>query len=145
MQAAPPNPNAPRSVSPSPPIATPFFYGWVIVACVAAAAFLSSGTTNVVISVLLKPMTEETGWSRTMISSALGVGAVASGLLSPFAGSLADRFGGRVLISVSGVLYGLLYSPTAPWRGPRWRASQARRRSAVGSSPGGRGRWEPSA
>lgn len=91
------------------PLTTPFFYGWVIVACVATASFLASGTTNVVISVLLKPINEETGWSRTMISSALGVGALASGLLSPASGWLADRIGGRALLSIAGALCGSLY------------------------------------
>ncbi len=97
-----PNPKA-------PPLPTPFFYGWVVVACVAAAGFLASGTTNVVVSVLLKPMTEETGWSRTMISSALGVGAIAAGVLSPLTGFLADRFGGRVLVPIGAAMSGVLY------------------------------------
>src|SRR5207249_11536615 len=92
-----------------PPLRTPFFYGWVVVACVAAASFLASGTTNVVMSVLLKPMTDETGWSRTQISAALGAGAIAAGILSPFAGWLADRFGGRVLIPLGGAISGVLY------------------------------------
>ncbi len=102
----------PSAVLPNPkgpPVSTPFFYGWIIVACVAMAGFLSSGTTNVVASVLLKPMAEETGWSRTMISSALGVGAIAAGVLSPLAGLLVDRFGGRMLVPIGGVISGVLY------------------------------------
>src|SRR5688572_29381221 len=92
-----------------PPLPIPFFYGWVVVACVASAGFLASGTTNVVVSVLLKPMTEETGWSRTMISSALGVGAIAAGVLSPLTGLLVDRFGGRVLVPIGAAMSGVLY------------------------------------
>lgn len=100
---------SPPSVSPKPPLALPFFYGWVIVACVSVAGFLASGVTNVVFSVLLKPMTAETNWSRTDISAALGVGAIASGLLSPLAGWLADRLGGRVLLPLGSAISGVLY------------------------------------
>ena len=91
------------------PFTPPFFYGWIIVACAVINAFMGTGTLNVVISVLLKPIGDETGWSRTMIASALGTGAIASGLMSPWAGKLADRFGGRVLMPAGGFICGVLY------------------------------------
>ena len=95
------------------PFTPPFFYGWVIVACAIVNQFLGSGTSNVVLSVLLKPIEDETGWTRTMIAASVSVGALGSGLLSPFAGRLADRFGGRVLMSAGGAICGSLYIAVA--------------------------------
>ncbi len=91
------------------PIATPFFYGWVVVACASMAAFLASGTSNVVMSVMLKPITEETGWSRTAISTTLATGALLGGLGSPMAGRLVDRYGARLLMAPGGFIAGVLY------------------------------------
>lgn len=91
------------------PITTPFFYGWVIVACVSTAAFVGSGVTNVVMSLMLKPISEETGWSRTMISIAISSGLLAGGLVSPPVGHLADRYGARMLIPPAGFISGLMY------------------------------------
>ena len=92
-----------------PPFPTPFFYGWVIVACSVAGSFLSSGTSNVVMSVLLKPMSDETGWSRTMIVSAISMGSLASGLISPVAGRMADVIGARILVPLGALISGALY------------------------------------
>ena len=41
------------------------YYGWIIVAVMAVAGFTQSAETFPVISVFLKPMTEEFGWSRS--------------------------------------------------------------------------------
>ena len=95
------------------PIPVPFFYGWVIVACVSIAAFMGSGVTNVVMSVMLKPIADETGWSRTAISVAISSGLLFGGVLSPLAGRLADRYGARWLIPPGGLVSGLMYLATA--------------------------------
>ena len=58
----------------------PFFYGWIIVGIAMLAGFLGSGVSNVTMAVALKPITEDLGWSRTLISSAITIGSVAGGL-----------------------------------------------------------------
>lgn len=86
----------------------PFFYGWVIVAIVMLAGLLAAGVSNITMAVVLKPISDELGWSRTLTAAALTVGALAGGVLSPLFGPLADRWGPRILLPAGGALVGLL-------------------------------------
>jgi hypothetical protein len=43
----------------------PFFYGWLIVAIVMIAGVLAAGVSNITMAVVLKPISEDLGWSRT--------------------------------------------------------------------------------
>ncbi len=67
-------------------------YRWVIVAaggllgCVAAGALFS-------LPVLLRPITQETGWSVTGVSSAMTIGFLAMACTAMIWGTLSDRFG----------------------------------------------------
>ena len=49
----------------------PFFYGWLIVAIAMIAGFISSGVSNVTMAVVLKPISEDLGWSRTVTAAAI--------------------------------------------------------------------------
>ena len=61
-------------------------------------AFLCGGlTSQVFFSVVLKPITEDLGWSRTEVTGAITLGTLAGGLLGPLAGTLVDRFGPRFM------------------------------------------------
>ena len=98
----------------------PFFYGWIIVAIAMIAGFISSGVSNVTMAVVLKPISEDLGWSRTVTAAAITLGSFGGGLLSPLFGPVADRYGPRVLLPLGGVLVGLLSIgvslSTAPWQ-----------------------------
>ena len=50
---------------------------------------------------------DDTGWSRSTIGFAVTAGVWGSGLLAPFVGRLADRFGPRLLISVGTIVLGI--------------------------------------
>jgi MFS family permease len=84
------------------------YYGyWVAAACFAIqgigiGSFISFG-------VFFKPLLAEFGWSRAVVSGASSVTFLFSGILGIFVGSLNDRFGPRVLMSVTGGLFGLGY------------------------------------
>lgn len=91
------------------PISVPFYYGWIVVACVCSAGFVGSGMANLVMSVMLKPIAEDTGWSRTEITSALAAGSVLAAMVVPLAGRLADRYGTRVLVPGISSLVGLAF------------------------------------
>src|ERR1700729_3048334 len=72
-------------------------YRWVIVAaggilgCVAIGAMFS-------LPVFLRPISRDTGWSITGISSAMTFGFLAMAVGSIFWGNLSDRFGPRPIV-----------------------------------------------
>jgi MFS family permease len=74
-----------------------FHYRWVIVAaggllgCVAIGAMFS-------LPVFLRPISRDTGWSITGISSAMTFGFLAMALGSIVWGNLSDRFGPRLIV-----------------------------------------------
>ena len=78
-------------------------YRWVIVAsgallgCVAIGAMFS-------LPVFLVPMTQETGWSRTGISTAMTIGFLAMAVGSVLWGTLSDRFGPQLVVLTGSVL-----------------------------------------
>jgi MFS family permease len=76
-----------------------FHYRWVIVAaggllgCVAIGAMFS-------LPVFLRPISKDTGWSITGISSAMTFGFLAMALGSIVWGNLSDRFGPRLIVLI---------------------------------------------
>jgi sugar phosphate permease len=80
------------------------FYGWYILAIGMTGAFLSAGTSQLFMSIMLKPLTAEFGWSRTAATGAITTGTIMAGLLAfPF-GALADRYGPRLLTSLGALV-----------------------------------------
>lgn len=81
-------------------------YRWVIVAagglmgCVAMGAMFA-------LPVLLTPMVEQTGWSRTGISTAMTIGFLAMAFSSMVWGALSDRYGARAVVLAGAVLFAL--------------------------------------
>ena len=49
----------------------PFFYGWIIVAISMLAGFFSAGVSNITMAVVLKPISDELGWSRSLTAAAV--------------------------------------------------------------------------
>ena len=82
------------------------FYGWFIVAAGFFALFVSMGARNG-FGVFVIPMTDDLDWSRTEISAAIAIGILVNGLSQPFIGRLYDKYGGRLVISISLLVLGL--------------------------------------
>lgn len=80
------------------------FYGWYILAVSMLGAFLASGTSQLFMSIMLKPLTEEFGWSRSAATGAVTTGTLMAGLLSLPFGKLVDRYGTRLLTSLGAVI-----------------------------------------
>src|ERR1700684_1241711 len=78
-------------------------YRWVIVAaggllgCVAIGAMFS-------LPVFLRPISRDTGWSVTGVSSATTIGFVAMAFASIGWGNLSDRLGARVIALIGSVI-----------------------------------------
>jgi MFS family permease len=81
-------------------------YRWVIVAagglmgCVAIGAMFS-------LAIFLGPISQDTGWSRAAISSAMSINFITMGLGAFGWGWASDRFGARVVVVIGSVLLGL--------------------------------------
>jgi MFS family permease len=78
-------------------------YRWVIVAaggllgCVAIGAMFS-------LPVLLRPISEDTGWSTTGVSTAMTIGFLSLAFASMIWGGLSDRYGPRLVVLAGSVL-----------------------------------------
>jgi sugar phosphate permease len=76
----------------------PFFYGWIVLACVCCAGFARQGPAVATLSVFVTPMTSDFGWSRTALSGAVSLGGLMAAVLSPLIGPLLDRRGARAML-----------------------------------------------
>ncbi|MCS7207002.1 MAG: MFS transporter [Dehalococcoidia bacterium] len=85
----------------------PFYYGWVVVACVAAALVARQGASVAVLSVFVKPMGDAFGWSRAQLSGAVSVGNIVGALTAPIWGRWADRAGAQGVLILSVLLVGV--------------------------------------
>jgi MFS family permease len=92
---------------------------WVA-AGVAFVALLCAAGFRAAPGVLMVPLQEEFGWSRGVVSTAVGVNLVLFGLTAPFAAALMERFGVRAVTSVAlGLIAagsGLSIEVTASWQ-----------------------------
>ncbi|HEX2892071.1 MFS transporter [Vineibacter terrae] len=85
----------------------PFYYGWVVLACVCLAGFARQGPAVAVLSVFVTPMTQDFGWSRTAISGAVSLGGVLAAVISPVIGPVLDRQGARLVLCLAVLGVGL--------------------------------------
>lgn len=91
------------------PVRSGPFYGWYILGMAMLGAMLNSGTSQMFFSIMLKPITEEFGWSRTALAGITTMGTFAAGFASPLAGRLADRYGPRLLAPLGAAVVGTAY------------------------------------
>ena len=81
----------------------PFFYGWVIVGIAVLVAPFFGSLTSWGLGVLVVPMEQELGWSRSMLFAPLAVGAMVSAVLGILVGPWLDRKRGPTLLFGAGV------------------------------------------
>ena len=81
------------------------FYGWVVLA--ASVAIIAVGTGIIFsLAVFLRPLEEEFGWTRSLISGIAFVNWVIFGAGSLAAGILSDRIGARRVVGAGAGLLG---------------------------------------
>lgn len=76
----------------------PFYYGWVVLACVCLAGFARQGPAVAVLSIFVEPMKRDLGWSSTAFGGAVALGGVLAALVSPAVGRALDRTGARLVL-----------------------------------------------
>lgn len=103
------------NIKPSPK----FFYGYVIVAATFIIAALVEGAMYS-FGIFFDPLLTEFGWTRAMTSGAFSLFMLFGIPISPIAGKLTDRFGGRTVLTVCGSLlvvgYLLLSRTSTIWQ-----------------------------
>ena len=86
---------------------TPFFYGWVVLFAAGTSNFVRNAAASLTIAVFVYPLSQELGWSRTLIAGAASLGGLAATFASPAVGRAVDRFGARSVLTLSVFVLGL--------------------------------------
>jgi len=94
-------------------------YAWIVVGAIFLSLLVAAGVRSSP-SVLIVPLEQAFGWSRTTISAAISINIVLYGAVGPFDAALMQRFGIRrtVLSALALIVGGLLLSTqmSAPWQ-----------------------------
>ena len=88
---------------------TPFYYGWLILAMSAVGTYAATGSTQLVFGGVQNFIFEDMGWDRSTIAYAVTAGTWTSGLITPFVGRLADRYGPRGLMPIAAFIAGVSF------------------------------------
>ena len=81
-------------------------YSSIVLATGFVVLFFNSGT-RYAFGLMLKPMTDDLGWSRSELSLALAAFMLVSALAMPLAGRLVDRYSIRTVLAVGGLIAAL--------------------------------------
>ena len=85
----------------------PFYYGWIVLACLCCAGFARQGPAVATLSIFIEPLTRDFGWSRTAVSGAVSLGGLLAVLISPLIGPMLDRRGSRLVLCLAVVMNGV--------------------------------------
>jgi len=85
-----------------------FFYGYIIVVACLLVQGIGVGS-HVAYGVFFKPLVSEFGWSRATVSGASSMAFLLMGFLGILVGNLNDRFGPRMIMTISALFFGCGY------------------------------------
>jgi len=84
----------------------PFYYGYLVAAACFSIQAVGIGT-YISFGIFFKYLIAEFGWSRALLSGAHSLTLLVAGFLGIFVGRLNDRYGPRIVMTVTGFLFGL--------------------------------------
>ena len=84
----------------------PFFYGYTVVASSFLIQSIGIGTL-ISFGIFFKPILADFDWSRATLSGAQSFSLLVMGFMGILMGRLNDRLGPRVVMTVTGLLFGL--------------------------------------
>ena len=95
------------------------FYGWAIVWSGLIVSIAQAPMYGPVVSIFVKPIADETGWSRATISLGFTIGSIIGTFAGAPIGMILDRIGARGVVTFAGVVIAAslvgLATMTAPW------------------------------
>jgi MFS family permease len=80
------------------------YYGWGIAAVSMVTAFATVSMYGPVLSIWVKPISDDMGWSRTEISLAFTMGSFLGSMLTAATGRVLDRHGARLVMAIAGMI-----------------------------------------
>src|SRR5439155_13768341 len=83
------------------------FYGWYIVGVAFISLFIQASTGGFTFSIFLPAMTEDLGWSRSVIVIGPSLASITSAVAGPILGRIVDRQGPRLVLASCIVLMGI--------------------------------------
>jgi sugar phosphate permease len=81
-------------------------YAWIVFGVTFVCLLISAATRNTP-TILIVPLEDEFGWSRSTISMAISLNILLYGLIGPFAAGFINRYGPRRMMTASATLVGL--------------------------------------
>ena len=79
------------------------FYGWAIVGAAFIATFAEVPGFGPVLTIFIKPIQEDLGWSYTTISTGFLIGSASGAIASTATGWLVDKYGPRIVVALGGI------------------------------------------
>lgn len=83
------------------------FYGWRMVGAGALIQFLHAGLLMQAFGAYVAVLSEEKGWSKTALAGGAALQSIEGAVLGPALGWAMDKFGGRAMVQVGIVFFGL--------------------------------------
>ena len=78
----------------TPPLKKKLYHGWILVGVTLIAGAFTTGAGTWGVSLFVKPMTEDLGWSRSAFFGALTMRSIMAGVLAPIIGPMQDSDNG---------------------------------------------------
>lgn len=88
----------------------PLYYGWYMVMVAMISGIMAAGISQLYMGSILPTIIADTGWKHSAITGALALGTILGGVLAPFAGAIADRYGPRGPVTMGALVLALGYT-----------------------------------